>query len=39
MKMQDKDAEGLSQEEDDVRRMGWRDRRPNQRVCGAEWVQ
>jgi hypothetical protein len=39
MKMQDKDAEGLSQEEDGVRRMGRRDRRPNQRVSGAEWVQ
>jgi transposase InsO family protein len=38
-KMQDKDAEGLSQEEDDVRRMVRRDRRPNQRVSGAEWVQ
>jgi hypothetical protein len=39
MKMQDKDSEGLSQEEDVVQRLGQCDRRPNQRVSGAEWVQ
>jgi ribosomal protein L21E len=38
-KMQDKDSEGLSQEVDGVRRLGRRDRRPKQRVSGAEWVQ
>jgi hypothetical protein len=39
MKMQDKKSEGVNQEEDVVQRLGRRDRRPNQRVPGAKWVQ